>query len=160
MSKKLKLDIFQKRIPLDDVLISSWIDDAGNFVEMYSSGRRRVFVDFSKDPGLTEQCHAPMTDIANIVAYHTRMGGMPPMPEATFVDLTQTLPYQEALNSVLQIESLFESLPLKARVAYDHNPALFMKAVEDPSQRDRLIELGIFNPKVDPPKADPAPEAQ
>lgn len=160
MSKKSKLDGFSKLIPLDDAVFASWIDDAGNFVELYKSGRKRVFVDFSNDPGLTEQSHSPMTDITAIVNYHTRMGGIPPMPESTFVDLTQTLPYQEALNSVLQINSLFENLPLKARVAYDHNPALFMAAVEDPSQRDRLIELGIFNPKVEEPLASPAPGAQ
>lgn len=143
MSKVSKIS----KLPvLEDQLLSAHLDEAGNVVELYKSGRRRVYVDFSNDPGLTEQSHKDSCDIQNILSMHVRMGGIPPMPEDRFVDLTQSVDYQTCLNKVLSIQELFEGLPLDARVAYDHDPAKFMLAVEDPKEREKLISLGIFEP--------------
>lgn len=131
---------------LDDSLLSVSVDSHGNVVEIYKSGRRRVSIDFSNDPGVTEQCHKDSCDITYILNHHLRMGGIPPMPEQQFQDFTNVPDYQTALNTVLQIDSLFEQLPLEARVAYDHDPARFMAAVHDPAHRDTLIKLGVFKP--------------
>lgn len=144
MSKNVKVSPMSPS--LDDNLLKVSIDNSGNVCEFYSSGRRRVMVDFSNDPGVTEQSHKDSCDITYILNQHIRMGGIPPMPENQFYDFTNVPDYQTALNTVLQIDSLFESLPLDARVAYDHDPVRFMKAVEDPSQRDALIKLGVFKP--------------
>lgn len=152
-----KVQKVSKLIPLDDAfrvveqLERVCVDSSGNIVEFFSSGRRRVSIDFSDSPSLTEQSHKDSCNIDYLVAHHLRMGGIPPMPETQFVDLTQSLGYQDALNKVLQIDSLFESLPLAARDAYGHDPIKFMAAVEDPAERDRMIQLGIFKPKVEVP---------
>lgn len=160
MSKVSKVS--QVSSPLDDNLLSVSVDVHGNVCEFYASGRRRVFIDFSNDPGLTEQSHKDSCDITYILSQHVRMGGIPPMPEQAFQDFTNVPDYQTCLNTVLQINTLFEQLPLEARVAYDHNPAKFMAAVEDPMHRDTLIKLGVFKPKdgaseggsAPPPKVD------
>ena len=79
------------------------------------------------------------------------------MPETQFNDLTNIPDYQTALNAVNSIESLFEQLPLQVRVEYGHDPVLFMDAVHDPSQRDKLVSLGVFEPMEGPVAGDLAP---
>lgn len=126
---------------------NSYIEASGHTVTKRPNGTLDVSLSFVNDPGRTEQSHANACDISYILAQHVRAGVSPQVPEGVFNDLTQIVDYQTALNVVDSIHSIFESLPLKVRVAYDHNPSLFMQAVEDPSERDKLVELGVFMTK-------------
>lgn len=158
MSKKSDMCDLEIISPLPDKLLKTCRDHAGNIVQIFESGRKRVMLDFTGDPGLTEQAHKDQCDIVNLINSHLRFGGIPPMPESTFVDLTNMPSYSEALNTVLKIDDIFEQLPLKVRDAYGHDPVIFMDALHDPMQRDKLVELGIFNPMdgVDAGGAPPA----
>lgn len=144
--------------PLDDssYLVDCYKEASGNIVEIYSNGRRRVYLDFVGDPGCTEQSHKDACDLTYILGQHLKLGGIPPMPESQFNDLTTIPDYQSCLNAVNQIDDLFDTLPLKARQAYDYDPAKFMAAVYDPSQRDNLITLGVFKPMDGSAAGEPA----
>ncbi|QXP08451.1 MAG: internal scaffolding protein [Arizlama microvirus] len=123
---------------------SSYRDQSGHDVIIRANGSRRVSLSFENDPGLTVQNHKDSCDITNILAGHIRMGDMPPMPESVFTDLTNMPDYQTCLNTVMAIDDIFDNLPPKVKIAFEQNPAALMAAVEDPTQRDRLIELGVF----------------
>lgn len=106
---------------------------------------RRVSISFENDPGKTEQSHAHACSITNIIAQHVRAGLPLDMPQSEFIDLTVVPDYQTALNTVMAIDDMFESLPSRIRNAFDNDPALLLQAMSDPSQRVRLTELGVLN---------------
>lgn len=132
-------------------------DHGGNDVYIRSNGTRSVTLSFIGDPGLTVQSHKESCDIGYIVDSHLRLGGVPPMPESAFNDFSEMPDYQTALNTVMAIDELFSNLPIKIKSHFDNNPAALMAAVEDPSQRDTLIELGVFTPKDGPSPVIKAP---
>lgn len=52
--------------------------------------------------------------------------------------------YQSALNIVLAAQDSFDLLPANIRLEFNHDPELFLKAVDDPNQRARLVDLGVL----------------
>lgn len=135
----------------------SFIDKSGHLVTIRDDGTRSVTLDFKNDPGVTEQSHKDNCDITYILNQYIRSGVSPQIPESVFKDLTLLPDYQTCLNTVSQIDSLFKDLPLAVRQAYDFNPAAFMDAVEDPTQRDTLTKLGVFNAIEGVPEGDLPP---
>lgn len=67
-----------------------------------------------------------------------------------FVDFPES--YQQAMNIVLDAQQSFADLPSNVRDAYANDPYQFFKAVHDPSQQDRLIQLGVLRTRETPPK--------
>lgn len=149
MKNEKIVDLKDLRSFVDTRVLESCKDSGNNVCEFYADGRRRVSLDFSNDPGCTEQSHKSMCDLEMIINRHLMSGGLPPLPESTYVDLTNLPSYQEALNVVLTIESTFEQLPLKVRDAFGHDPEAFMAALHDPANKDHLIELGVFERPVE-----------
>lgn len=114
-------------------------------------GRPREVIDCSKDELLTEQHHLQACDINVIMASYEKTGQVPVYSnmQPLYEDFTMVADYQSALNAVISAEEAFMSLPANVRSAFDNNPALLIEAINDPTQRDRLIGLGLINP-VDP----------
>lgn len=133
-------------------------DASGHDVEIRPDGTRKVTLSFEGDPGLTEQHPAGQLSIEYLLAKHCAGGQTLTIPESEFMDLTNIPDYQTCLMAVQNINTLFHSLPLKVRSAFGEDPSLFMDAVEDPSQRDRLIELGVFKPMDGALKGNPDPD--
>lgn len=131
----------------DEQPVSSYIEEhTGMIVELYPNGRKRVRMDFSNDPGVTDPSFLQSCDLEHLISLHVQSGQSFTLPESELVDFTQMPDYQTALNTVIKIDEYFSHLPVSVKQAYDNNPALLMAALDDPSQRDRLIQLGVFKP--------------
>lgn len=128
---------------------SSYIDHAGHLVEIRSDGSRRVSLGFDGDAGCTEQSHKEFADISYILNQHIKQtGSLPQLMPGQFQDLTSLPDYQTCLNTVLQIDDLFDSLPVKVKEEFGQDPVRFTRSLSDPMQRDRLIELGVLDASV------------
>lgn len=132
------------------VAVSSFKDRAGNICTSRPNGSLLVELDCSVDDGCTEQHHLPECDLSTILNRFVRAQVPVSVPVSSFMDLTNLPDYQESLNSVHLTNKLFDSLPLAVKTAYDQNPALFVKALSDPLQKDRLIALGVFDAPAKP----------
>lgn len=128
----------------------SYIDLSGHHVSYRESDGARLvqLVDF--DPSRTEQAHKDECDLNFIVNQHVRSGQPIQIPESVFQDFSNLPDYHTAVNTVRGIDNLFKELPIAVKLAFDHNPELFMAAVEDPSRRDDLVALGVFKAKDGP----------
>lgn len=122
-------------------------DSTGNVWSKREDGSLSVSLSFLGDDGLTEQSHSKSCDISYLVESYKRRGLPFVITDDVFKDFTELPDYQTALNTVREIDSLFMRFDAKIREEFGHDPSKLMSAIEDPGQRDRLIELGIFAPK-------------
>ena len=56
--------------------------------------------------------------------------------------------YAKNLAYVRQADDAFAALPSNVRAELDNNPANLVSFIQNPANRDRCIELGIFNKPV------------
>lgn len=121
------------------------------------ANRPRVTVDTGSFT-FTKQSCKDECDVNNILAQYRRTGVIthinPRVP--AYLDLPSDLEFQSSVNLVKQAEAAFQALPSRVRDVFGSDPQRFLAAIGDPSQRELLTELGIFN-KLDkaPPPADP-----
>lgn len=67
--------------------------------------------------------------------------------------------YQECLAKINDAKERFESLPSDIRLRFGNDPARLLAAIDDPSQTDELIKLGLLTRSETPvePVSAPAP---
>ena len=110
---------------------------------------------FSK-PSLTEQSHKRSCDINILVSRYQQTGvlGDPSQYlDLHFGDFTEIGDYQEQQLAIAKARQSFEGLPSNVRDAFANNPAKFIDALFDPSQRKKLEVLGLV--KAPAPSATP-----
>lgn len=101
-----------------------------------------------KDESLAQQNQKDEADINTIVRRFGLTGKMPENYRApSYGDFTGITDYHSALNAVKQAEEAFMLLPAEIRAEFDNNPQDLILAVENPEERPRLEELGIFKKK-------------
>jgi phage internal scaffolding protein len=112
---------------------------------------------FDDDPGLTEQHHKNECDINNIMSkfspdvltahalnYAGNYGDYSDMPD-----------YHTALNMIRQIDNMFLDVPAEIRAKFNNDPASFIDFVNNPDNREAMVELGLVVPSSQfniPPK--------
>lgn len=126
----------------------SYVDSAGNLVTKRANGTLSVKAPLPSGKCRVEKSHAAGTDISTILNAYVRSNVPIQMPPTVFNDFTQIPDYQSCLNAVNSIDDYFSALPSKVRAAFDHRPSLLMDALNDPSKRDMLIELGVLEPST------------
>lgn len=102
---------------------------------------------FSK-PTMTKQDMADECDINTIVGKHRQTGFMEHvnLQRPVYNDFSSGVEYNEALNSIMAANDLFESLPARVRARCDNDPAKLIEFVEDEANAEELVELGLKNP--------------
>jgi hypothetical protein len=123
-------------------------DFRGNDVRIRENGTREVSISFIGDPGKTEQSHAPLCSIEYILNQYVGSNEPLALTEQQFMDYTALPDYHDCLNITREVEFLFNKLDAPIREQYKHDPGLFMAALEDPTQRDQLIALGVLKSPV------------
>lgn len=109
----------------------------------------------------TKQSMKDECDINNILRKYRKTGAIAHMnrfpaqyAEAPGYDLREALSFLEGAKAA------FESLPATVRTKFDNDPATFLTFIQNPSNKDKLYEMGLANKPAPPspsPSNQPAP---
>lgn len=95
--------------------------------------------------GLTEQSHKQECDINYILKDYARTGFMKHANQnAGQYDDVTSVDFQEAMNTVANVKSLFEGLPSGVRAEFGNNPSSFLDYVQNPANSEALAQRGIL----------------
>jgi phage internal scaffolding protein len=106
-----------------------------------------------EDPSLAQQHMKDECDINTIVERFGVTGQLPVTPlEPTYGDFSGVSDYHSALNAIRASEEAFMSLPAKIRAKFDHDPNALLEFLQNETNRDEAIELGLIDgePVVQP----------
>lgn len=112
----------------------------------------------------TKQSHKAECDIHNILGQYRRTGIITHVAamRPTYEDLPAGVDFQQAMNTILEAQAVFQDLPAKVREHFRNDPALFLGAFQDEKQHDTLREYGLLKAKAapQPSEAPPAPSEE
>ena len=104
-------------------------------------------IDCSVEPSQAKQSFRDECDINNIMARYTVTGLLGDDlndRQGQFADVASSVDYHTAQNIVLQAQEVFNELPSKVRARF-RDPGEFLAFIEDPSNREEAIELGLVS---------------
>jgi len=109
--------------------------------------------EFEKPKTRTKQSFKDECDINNILQQYSATGMIRHMrnEQPRYADLPDDVDFQAAMNTVLQAESAFASLPSKVRNRFHNDPAEFLAFMSDPKNLEEMISLGLVKKPADPP---------
>jgi len=113
-----------------------------------------------EDPSLTKQEFADSSDINTIIARCVKSGLPPPTVPTDYlvgVDLTQIDSYQDALVKIASMEENFLKLDPKIRSFFENDSGKLISFVNDDSNYDKAVELGLIDSNVNPKPEAPSP---
>lgn len=119
------------------------------------NGRRVISVKFT-EPTMTKQAPANEVDINKIMDRYLRTGEMPEPRPAHYGDATAVPSYEEAMNIVNQGREAFEALPAKIRERFGNDPGQYLAFVDDESNYEEAVKLGLVAEKPAPVAEKPA----
>lgn len=97
-----------------------------------------------EDASLAQQQFKDECDINTILE---RFGVTGELPSARAVpqyfDATQITDYHTAMNQVVAAQAAFMELPAKVRARFENSPEQFIAFVEDESNREEAVRLGL-----------------
>jgi len=107
--------------------------------------RKRVSFE-CEGPSRVVESEAYKTDINYIVAQYVKTGDASKFSErlGSFGDVSEVKDLISCQNVLRDAAEAFATLPAKIRDAFGNDPTVLASALSDPAQRDRLVELGIF----------------
>lgn len=118
------------------------------------SKRNRITVDCSKDKVITEQSHKQGCEINNILAKYHKTGVLEHVNkhQAQYGDAT-SLDFQNAMQTVINAQTMFDDLPSKLRNRFQNDPAQFLDFVQNEENIDEMIKLGLATQRPQEPQA-------
>lgn len=112
-------------------------------------------------PSMTKQSFVPQCDINNILKQFKATGMLTHVMDQTkqgrYLDLPDDLDFQTSLNTVMQAETAFASLPSKLRNRFENDPVQFLEFMADPANQDEVYELGLATRPLPPENPAPTP---
>lgn len=118
----------------------------------------------SYPPSMTKQEFKREADINNILKQYSATGMLSHVSAraatGAYIDLPDSVDFQESLNTVKAAETAFASLPSKIRDRFHNDPAEFLAFCSDAANLDELRKLGLAKPEepVPPAPSDKAAE--
>lgn len=109
----------------------------------------KVSIDFSDTVSMTQQHFKDECDVNTIVKRFQQTGVLPNVDGALYGDFT-SFPDNplDAQKMLVEASDNFLKLPSGFRKELHNNPAEFLDFIANPANKDRCIELGIFNKPV------------
>ncbi|WNK13178.1 MAG: internal scaffolding protein [Microvirus sp.] len=102
-----------------------------------------------EEPSLTQQHFKDETDINNILRQFNITGILPENAlSPRYGDFTGINDYQSALNAVIAADEGFMALPADLRTRFSNDPENLINFLNDPSNLDEAIKLGLVNQKL------------
>lgn len=122
----------------------------------------RVQIQFT-EPSLTKQAMGAETDINNIMRKYEKDGIITHLSkyQGQYGDFSQVVDYHSALNTMIDAENAFGSLPSRIRGEFSNDPGKFLEFVHDPKNHDRMVDMGLAHAApapLLPPEAAVAPK--
>lgn len=100
-------------------------------------------------PSMTKQSFVAECDINNIIRDFQLSGQVAHInaraQQGAYLDLPDTIDFQESFNLVRQAQDAFDTLPAKIRANFDNDPAQFLAYVQDPANHAQLVTWGLAN---------------
>lgn len=114
---------------------------------------RPRFQKFFKEPSRTVQASKDECDVNKIMAKYQKNGLLTHLNrfEGKYDDVSNAVEYQEALNIVRESERVFMTLPSSVRAKFENDPGAFMAFVNDPSNANEMITLGLRRAPIEEP---------
>jgi len=108
-----------------------------------------------EDPSLADQASLPETDLNLMMK---RFGQGAELPEGfrapRYGDFDQVSDFQTAMNAVRRAQESFDSLPAAMRSRFHNSPQELLEFLEDASNLDEAVKLGIVDAPAVPDKPD------
>lgn len=98
----------------------------------------------NEEPTPTQQQFKEECDI-NVIILKFNKGIMPfQKPPGQYGDFSNVPDYHTALNTTIQAEQSFNSLPAKIRAEFQNDPQKLIKFVSNPKNKQKAIDLGLI----------------
>jgi len=111
---------------------------------------RETGIAIDPDESVVQQQFADECDINTIVKRFGLTGELPNGVDIPLSgDFTEVTDFQTAMNLVRRSQEAFLELPAHIRERFANDPALVMKFLDDPSNREEAINLGIVAKPVE-----------
>lgn len=117
-------------------------------------------IDCSAD-GLAKQSFRDECDINNIMQKYVATGLLEHVNEreAVFDDFSG-FDFARSMNVVAKAQEMFDNLPAEIRKRFQNDPVAFIEFVQDETNRDEAVKLGIVNkPAQSSSEAGSSPQA-
>jgi phage internal scaffolding protein len=132
-------------------------------ISRYDYKNHRKYVWKSKDPSMTKQAYKEDVDINNILR-RFEVGQLQYIGngEGIYADISEAPDYIAAQNILRRANEQFEALPASIRDRFANSPEKFLEFMNDESNYDEQLKLGLVHAKEDPEtqKAIDAAKAQ
>lgn len=116
-------------------------------------------IDFSKDPGMTDQSQAAECDVNRILDRYAKTGVFPGADvQGLYGDYSSVPDFHASMDIVLRAQDQFDHLDAKVRKRFNNDPAEFLEFVNDPKNAEEMVNLGLATPRA-PDKQDAILEA-
>lgn len=113
-------------------------------------------VDFTETVSLTQQQFAEDADINTIVRRFGLIGTLPESwssPQSG--DFSGISDFHEALNLVTSAQQSFMEVPAELRARFNNDPGRLLNFLDDDSNKEEAIKLGLVNKPVEVPRPPP-----
>ncbi len=117
-------------------------------VHAYKGAKTKVVVDAS-EPVMTKQSFKQEVDMNNIIARHVKRGGVPPLPPDLSFGFAPPYSFHEAMNLIREADNYFDQVPSELRNRFRNDPGLFIDFIENPDNRDELMDMGLIDRPVE-----------
>lgn len=114
----------------------------------------------------TKQSFREESEINNIMARYTKTGIIDHFSKhGEEYGFASSVVFHEAMNVVTKADQMFDALPAAIRRRFNGDPGDFLEFVQNPENREELVELGLAKPVAgverEPPSVpEPVPAAQ
>lgn len=97
-------------------------------------------------PTMTQQHFKDECDINSIISRYNVTGYLPESDKPMqYGDFTNVSDFMTAQNIIIEAQERFDALPSDVRKRFDNNPANLLEFMQDDSNREEAIKLGLIN---------------
>jgi len=99
-------------------------------------------------PSMTQKQFGDETDINKIMKKYHATGMITHLAKnpGRYMDLSEMKDYAQSLQTVIDSEAAFMTLPSETRFKFQNNPQELINFLADPKNRDEAIKLKLLNP--------------
>lgn len=116
--------------------------------EQRANGTIRIAT-LNLDPTMTQQQYKEECDVNHIMKKYITTGEIHHInrKQGVYADMSEISDYQGMLDTVLDAQSKFQTLPADVREKFKNDPAKLIEFIQDPKNYDEGVKLGLFEPK-------------